>query len=222
MHKKIYIESTVWYQMVNYKTSEFKERALQLFDLINRESYDIYISNVVLEEIALNTKRYRNKLEELIKKFKPIVIVQNEEAKNIAEAYLENTYRKKKRNESIIDALHAAIATASNISYIVSFNYVNLLNVNFISQLNAVNVLAGYNNYLSILPPFMFLDLDHYEGDKGTVNNKIWEIKNKYGTKMEKQFSLTLKQQKSRIQKFTNTAVKKLGLKTLEIKSPYY
>ncbi len=186
MRQRIYIESTVWYQMVNYADSEFKEMARQLFSLIKEERYETYISNAVLEEISCNSKKYRKRLEELIGKYKPVVLVQNADVDDIAAAYVENAFRHRRRDEVLADAYHAAIATVANISYIASYNYRNLLSVRTLEHMNAVNLLAGFNHFLSIVPPFMFLDLPAYNGEKGAISEKVWEIKKDYGGKLLK------------------------------------
>jgi predicted nucleic acid-binding protein len=172
--------------MVNYTDSEFKSMARELFMLIEEDRYETYISNAVLEEIAFNSKKYRKRLEELIGRYKPIVLVQNHDTEDIAAAYIENAFRHRKKAEVFPDALHAAIATVANISYIASYNYRNLLSVRALEHINAVNLIAGYNHFLSIVPPFMFLDLPSYNGEKGEVDDKVWQIKSEYGKKIEK------------------------------------
>lgn len=203
--------------MVNYSSSEFKERAQQLFDLIGQKKYEIYISNIVLEEIGHNTRIYRNKLEELIKRYKPVVIFQNDETELLAGAYTENAYKSKKVSECLCDAFHAAIATAANISYMVSYNYRNLLNINVLEHINSVNLLAGYNHSLSIYPPFMFLDLNLFQGDKGTVDDHIWQIKADYSKKLISLGKKTSAKKLSYHKTFTNRMLKKMSLQTVNI-----
>jgi len=182
--QKIYIESTVWYQMVNYSESEFKDMSHNLLHLIKEEKFDVYISNVVLHEFAYNSKKYIKKLEKLIDECKPRIILQTDETADIAHAYIENAFMSKPKEEVIIDAYHAAIATTANISYIASYNYRNLLHVRTLEHFNAVNLLAGYHHYLSIMPPFMFVTLEDYEGEKGSVDSRVWDIKKEAGKKM--------------------------------------
>jgi predicted nucleic acid-binding protein len=217
LKQKIYIESTVWYQLVNYSSSEFKERAAQLFMLIDQDKYEIYISNIVLEEIALNGARYRKRLEEIISKYKPLVLFQNEDTELLASAYMENAYKTREPTSVVCDALHAAIATVSNISYMVSYNYRHLLNIEVLEHINSVNLLGGYNRSLNVLPPFMFLHLENYDGEKGSVDAQVWEIKNLYGKKL---FELEKKDPEGRIlfhKRFTNRMMKKLNLQTVNI-----
>jgi predicted nucleic acid-binding protein len=217
MRQKIYVESTVWYQMVNYSDSEFKDTAKQLLSLIEEARYETYISNAVLEEISLNSSKYRKKLEELIKRCKPLVLVQNADSEDIAAAYVENAFRHRDRAEVLADAHHAAIATVANISYVASYNYRNLLSVRTLEHFNAVNLLAGYHHYLSIAPPFMFLDLTTYNGEKGAVDDKVWSIKKSHGTKLEKLERDPLRKRLKHYSQVAGRAAKKLGLETINL-----
>jgi predicted nucleic acid-binding protein len=203
--------------MVNYVDSEFKDTTKQLFKLIEKERYETYISNAVLEEIACNSKKYRARLEELLEKYKPIVLVQNADVEDIASAYIENAFRHRERTDVVGDAYQVATATVANISYIASYNYRNLLSVQTMERMNAVNLLAGYNRYLSIVPPFMFLELENYNGEKGEIDDKVWTIKTAYGKKIEK---TEKKAPGKRLKHYRNAArkgMKKLGLQMVEL-----
>jgi|GEM_PF-4471493 len=217
MRQRIYIETTVWYQMVNYAESEFKEMSRRLFGLIEKARYETFISTVVLEEITLNSSKYRKRLELLIDTYKPVVLVPNAEAEDIAAAYVENAFRGRVRSEVLADAFHAAIATVANISYIASYNYRNLLSVRVLENFNAVNLLAGYNHFLSIIPPFMFLDLVDYNGEKGAVDDRVWMIKRDVGEKFEKLYRVPLSKRMRHYGDVAKRAQKKFGVQILAI-----
>lgn len=217
LSQRIYLESTVWYQMANYASSEFKNRAEQLFRLIEEENYTVYISNVVLEEIAYDAPKYRQRVEELISKYKPLVVMQHPDADDLAQAYMENAYARRDDHHCLVDAFHAAVAIISNITYMATYNYRNLLNVRVLEHINAVNLLAGLNRHLSVYPPFMFLELDHYDGEKGTVHKAVWKVKSTYGRKLA---ALLEKKPEKRIkhhETVTAKAAKNLGLEIIRL-----
>ncbi len=217
LRQKVYIESTVWYQMVNYAESEFKETARQLFDLVKEDHYEIYISDIVLDEISCNSGKYRKKLENLITKYKPRVLLQNADSDDVAQAYVENAFLNRDRAEVIVDACHAAIATIANISYMASYSYRTLLKVQNLAHFNAVNILAGYGHALTALPPFMFLDLERYNGEKGVVVDKVWEIKKECGRKMLEIMKLEEKKRLAERDRSARKHAKKLGLDLVQI-----
>jgi hypothetical protein len=214
--RRVYLEPTVWYQLANYTASEFKVRAEELFRLVAQGGYAIYVSDILLEEINHNTPAYRRRTEELLHKHRPVVILHNPEVDVLAEAYMENAFKGRRHHEVLADAYHAAVATASGITYMASYNYRNLLNVRILEQINAVNLIAGYNRQLAVLPPFMFLDLSHYEGEKGGVHDTVWTIKAACGRKLEQ---LLAKKVAKRDEHFRSLATNagKLGLETVRL-----
>jgi len=215
--QRVYIESTVWYQLANFAGSEFKERTEQLFRLVEQQDYTVYISNVVLEEVTFNASKYRKRVEELLAKYKPLVLLQSSDADSLAHAYIENAYKERKLTDIIVDAYHAAIAITSNITYVSSYNYRNLLNVRVLEHINAINLLAGLNRHLSVLPPFMFLDLEYYDGEKGSVHDSVWEIKAAYGKKLA---SLTEKSPEKRAKHhdaIVSKMARELGLQVIQL-----
>ncbi len=217
MRQKMYVESTVWYQLVNYASSGFKDRAEEMFNLIGKGNYEIYISNIVLEEIALNSKKYKDRLFSLIKKYKPVVIFHDNDIELLAHAYTENAFKGINKQDVICDAFHAAIATAANINYMVSYNYRYLLNIGMQEHMKSVNLIAGYTNSCMILPPFMFLKFDAYSGETGSVDKLVWEIKSSYGKKLEELSKKTETKRFSFHKTFTNRVIRKLGLKTITV-----
>jgi CRISPR/Cas system endoribonuclease Cas6 (RAMP superfamily) len=117
----------------------------------------------------------------------------------------------------ICDAFHAAIATVANINYMVSYNYRYLLNIGIQEHMKSVNLLAGYTNSCMILPPFMFLKFEAYNGETGSVDKLVWEIKRAYGNKLEELAKKTEAKRFSFHKIFTNRAIRKLGLKTITV-----
>jgi predicted nucleic acid-binding protein len=217
MRQKLYVESTVWYQLVNYASSGFKDRAEEMFYLIEKGNYEIYISNIVLEEIALNNRKYRERLFSLIKKYKPVVIFQDKDIELLADAYTEHAFKGIHKQDILCDAFHAAIATAANINYMVSYNYRYLLNIGIQEHMKSINLFAGYTHSCMILPPFMFLKFDAYSGETGSVDKLVWEIKRAYGEKLTELAKKTEAKRFSFHRIFTNRAIRKLGLKTITV-----
>lgn len=217
MRQKLYIESTVWYQLVNYASSGFKDRAEEMFNLIGKDNYEVYISNIVLEEIALNSSKYRERLFSLIKKYKPIVIFQDQDIELLAHAYTEHAFKGIHKQDVICDAFHAAIATAANINYMVSYNYRYLLNIGIQEHMKSVNLFAGYTHSCMILPPFMFLKFHAYSGETGSIDKMVWGIKRLYGEKLAELAKKTESKRLSYHKAFTNKMIGKLGLQTITV-----
>jgi predicted nucleic acid-binding protein len=215
--QRIYLESTVWYQMANYASSEFKDRTEQLFRLIEEHSHTVYISNVVLEEISFDAHKYRGRVEELLGRYRPHVVMQHPDADDLAQAYLENAYARRNDHHRIVDAFHAAVAVTANITYMATYNYRNLLNVRILEHINAVNLLAGLNRHLSVYPPFMFLELDNYDGEKGTVHKAVWKVKSSYGRRLAALLEKTPAKRLKHRETVTGKAAADLGLEVVRL-----
>jgi predicted nucleic acid-binding protein len=215
--QRVYLESTVWYQLANYTSSEFKERAEQLLGLVSGNEFSIFISAIVLEELTYNSKKYRTRVESLLRKHKPTVVIPNHESETLAQAYIENAFADRKQCDVIVDALHAAIATSANTAYVASYNYRNLLNVQTMAHINAVNLIAGLNRQIAILPPFMFLRLDDYHGETGEVDRSIWEIKSKYGKELLSILEKEPPKRREYYESIASRAEKKLRLQVVRL-----
>jgi hypothetical protein len=70
---KLYIDTSVWNFIYADDAPEKQEVTKMFFE--NIDDYDIYISNIVLEEIEQADIQKRKKLEELLVKYKPKVLV---------------------------------------------------------------------------------------------------------------------------------------------------
>jgi predicted nucleic acid-binding protein len=220
LRQRIYLETTVWYQMANYASSGFKGRVEQLFSRIEKEDYSIFISDVVLEEFTFNSKKYRARVEELITRFRPTVVLQGSDADIVSAAYIENAFRNRESEEVVVDAYHAAVAVTSNITYMASYNYRNLLNVRILEHLNAINLLAGLNRHLSIYPPFMFLDLEKYDGETGSISDAVWNLKAKYGEALVERLKLPEEKRRAQRRAFAEKSCERLGLQLVHVEGP--
>jgi hypothetical protein len=172
---------------------------------------------VVLEELTYNARKYRSRVEELLRRYKPLVLLQTTEADDLAQAYVENAFPRRARHDVLVDAMHAAIATTANITYMAAYNYRNLLNVKVLAHLNAVNLIAGYNRQLAILPPFMFLELDNYDGEKGTVDDAVWRLKSRYGRKLEALLRTPAPKRRRHYETVVTKGARNLGLQVVRL-----
>jgi predicted nucleic acid-binding protein len=214
---RVYLESTVWYQLANYSGSEFKNRAQQLIELLGHSDYTFYVSTLVLEELAYNSRTYRLRVEDLLRKHRPVVIVPTTEAEMLAEAYVENAFPKRERREVLADAMHAAVAVTAGLTYMASYNWRNLLNVHTLAHINGINLIAGHNRQLAILPPFMFLSLEQYEGEKGTVDKAVWKLKSEYGKDLQSLLGKKPDRRTKHYEEFAQRAQNDLGLQVVRL-----
>lgn len=91
----IYIDTSVWNFYFAEDAPEKKQITEDFFHRI--EIYNIYISNIVIEEILQADENKKNLLLDLIKRYKPTVLLYRDEIKHLAERYLELKIMPEKR-----------------------------------------------------------------------------------------------------------------------------
>ena len=138
MKESIYIETSVVSYYVSKPsrdiivlahqqiTSEWWPKAVKRFD--------VYISEVVVEEAAAGNKE---SAEQRLNKLKGFLHLElTEKVEKIAQIYMEKLSIPKK---ALRDAAHLAVASVHNIDYLVTWNCVHLANGEIIKKLLKIN-----------------------------------------------------------------------------------
>jgi len=97
--------------------------------------------------IILKIRRYKENSKKLIEPFD--VLKANEKIRHLARAYIEHGVFPEKY---IDDALHVAIASFNQISYIISWNFEHLVKVKTRRVVNSVNILEGFGEIEIVSP----------------------------------------------------------------------
>lgn len=124
------------------------------FNQVIEDKFSLVISSIVQEEILGAPQNVKNFFEEMLL-YAEIVDVTNE-ALQLRDAYLRAKIVTQKYSN---DALHVALATVSECSVIISWNFKHIVHFEKIPLYNAVNTLNGYHS-ISIFSP---LEVIHYE-----------------------------------------------------------
>jgi hypothetical protein len=114
----------------------------------------VYISTVVLQEIALAEPSAAARMVREINRLAPIALQPTEASEQLAEAYLSAGVIPARKRK---DARHVSIATVAGLPLVVSWNHRHLANERKKALFNAVNRLAGYEQVLLIHTPFEVL-----------------------------------------------------------------
>ena len=104
---RLYLETSVWNFVFADDAPELRDLTLQFFDMVKRQVYDIYISDLVIFEIGKASGKKKEQLMNVLGKYQPIVLESNPLAQELADRYLEAKIVPPKKKE---DALHVAIA----------------------------------------------------------------------------------------------------------------
>src|SRR3989304_5606354 len=85
---KLYMETSVWNFYFADDAPEKKEVTLQFFQKLENNEYDIYISQLVFDEIERASKEKRTLLTDLIEKFNPEELKITEKVLLLANKYI--------------------------------------------------------------------------------------------------------------------------------------
>ena len=111
-------------------------------------NYRVYISEITVKELEdTKDETLRRKFKTLIKSFK--VLKANKRIRDLANAYIQRGVFPEKY---VDDALHVAVASFYDISYVVSWNFEHLVKVKTRKSVNLVNILKGYREIEIVSP----------------------------------------------------------------------
>lgn len=155
---KLYIDTSVWNLYFANEAPEKRDITKGFFESIKENVYEIYISEIVIREIDDAPEPRRKELFDLINKYSPAELDTTKETNELTELYMERgVVPKGKRN----DAFHVAIATASELDAVITWNYKHLANLRKAELFNSVNLERGYTKRLEMVTP---MEVSRYEG----------------------------------------------------------
>jgi len=147
---KLYLETSVWNFYFANDAPEKKEVTLQFFQKVENDEYDIYISQLVFDEIERASKEKRTLLIDLIKKFNPEELKITEKVLLLANKYITEFALPKR---AIDDSTHVAVATVNEMDALISWNLNHLANLRRMEKVNEINFKEGYYKHLEMITP---------------------------------------------------------------------
>ena len=143
---KIYLDTTVVSALFDKRTPERMTQTQQFWEHI--DDYNVYISELVTDEINGASQPLQDKMLEKISKFNSLFIT--EEAQYLAELYLENEIFPEKYSA---DALHVALTSTNQIGILLSWNFNHLVKVKTRRMVGLINTIHNYYPVEIITPP---------------------------------------------------------------------
>jgi len=121
-----------------------------LNDLVSNPNYEIYISYVVVQEIArCKDKAKQKKLEELLDWLNPQILQNTPEIVVLTQAIINQGVVTDKHEE---DAFHIAFTLYHQLDYLVSWNYSHIVRTKTKKIVSILAVQEGYRNIEIISP----------------------------------------------------------------------
>jgi 6-phosphofructokinase len=147
---RLYLDTSVPNAYFDMKDSYRQEVTGQFWSKL--KGHHVYVSDLVIKEIkATGDEKLRKNLIKLIKDFE-LLSTKSEEVRLLAEEYVSRGIIPVKHIE---DAVHIAVTTINSLDILVSWNFEHIVKLKTKREVNAVNVLLGYNQ-IEIIEPAMF------------------------------------------------------------------
>ncbi|MCK4428367.1 MAG: PIN domain nuclease [candidate division Zixibacteria bacterium] len=147
----LYLDTSILNFAIADDVPREKEVTLRLLDEVRRGKYGAFISEIVDLEIGRAPQKIAARLRDLVKELNPEELSVDENVELLSDRYIEEGVIPAKYED---DALHIAIASVNNLDVIVSWNFEHIVKLKTKREVNAVNVLLGYDP-IEIVEPAM-------------------------------------------------------------------
>ncbi len=156
--KKLYLETSIINFVYADDSPDKKEVTIEMFNLLEKEedSYSLYISRLILEEIGNAEGEKTRQLLEVIANRNFTILEMTEEAQKLGERYIKEGLIPRKYDD---DAYHIAIATVHDMDVIVSWNFKHIVKMKTIEGVKWINESEGYRP-IEIYSPWEVLGSD--------------------------------------------------------------
>lgn len=138
------------------------QETLRLWELFRQGQYQVYISDIVIQEINNCKEDKLQILRDYLKQIEYDIIETDNRTIELAEKFIDFGIL---RQKSFDDCQHIAAAILAGCDIIVSWNFKHIVNVKTIRGVKVITTLEGYKDLL-IYPPSVLLESEENEDDK--------------------------------------------------------
>jgi predicted nucleic acid-binding protein len=153
---KIYLDTSVISYLKQDDNPEKMADTLKLWDKITAGTYDVVISDVVLEEILLCAESKRTYLLNMLRQIDYNLMEETPETLALARRFIEHSVLTQK---SFDDCRHIACAVVAGCDVITSWNFKHMVNLRTVNGVRIINLMEGYRT-VEIYPPTMLIEGD--------------------------------------------------------------
>jgi predicted nucleic acid-binding protein len=146
MKTKIYLDTSVISALFDSRTPERQAMTHSAWEQLN--DYDVFVSEIVIDELSKTPESLRASFFERIKNFKVLSVT--ESAHSLAQMYVAQGIFTQKYYD---DALHVAVASVNQVSILLSWNFRHLVKLKTRRMVSLVNVHEDYMPVEIISPP---------------------------------------------------------------------
>ena len=151
---KLFLDTSVISHLDAQDAPEKMQDTHELWSEIKRGTYDVIISDIVIEEVMRCPQPKLDVLLGFLAEIEYQRIDTDDEMEEIASQIITLGILKEKNRD---DCMHISAAVASGCDFLVSWNFKHMVNVKTIRGVRAVTNLLGYNN-IDIVQPTMLVE----------------------------------------------------------------
>ena len=153
---RLYLDTSIISYLFADDTPEKMNDTVRLWNELVDGKYEIYISDVVTNEVQHCPEPKRSQMLEKMRLIELNLLHETDEVKELAAEYIKGGVLKEK---SYDDCLHIAFAVIHHCDAIVSWNFKHLVNFRTIDKERIVNEINRYKE-ISIISPTMLVEED--------------------------------------------------------------
>lgn len=152
MIKSVYLDTTIpsYYYEKRKELVLHKKLTQQWWDT-QRKSYDVYLSDLTLQELQQGDYPNKDKILELVSAI--LILPMADEIPQIVQAYLKH---KLMPRTDVGDAFHLAFASHYKMDYLLTWNCTHLANANKFRHIQVVNTILGLYVPYIVTPEQLF------------------------------------------------------------------
>ncbi|MCL2839940.1 MAG: PIN domain-containing protein [Defluviitaleaceae bacterium] len=139
---KVYLETSVLSHLDQQDAPDKMNDTLVLWDEIKQGLYDVYISDVVIDEITSNAELKRARLFEYLTEIEYTLIDVNNEIRAYANKIVEAGILS---NKHYNDCLHIASAVVNDCQLLLSWNFRHMVKIKTINGVRSISAALGYH-----------------------------------------------------------------------------
>ena len=146
MKTKIYLDTSVISALFDVRTPERLAMTSDFWSKLG--DYEVFISELVLEELERVNEQVRDKMFSAVKDF--IVLTISKEAKELAHIYVKQGIFPEKYFD---DALHVALTSINQVGILLSWNFTHLVKLKTRRMVSIVNLAENIIPVEIVSPP---------------------------------------------------------------------
>ena len=146
----LYLDTSILNFLFADDAPEKRDITIDFFQEVSKKKYEVYISDIVVDEISKASKDKKEKLLMVIDDYELKFFEINDEIEFLAKKILDQGIIPVHKTE---DAMHIAIAVCNGADVLLSWNFKHLANINKERKIRALCLLEGYDGKLEMRTP---------------------------------------------------------------------